>query len=121
MFSVPTIEPVEANEKAKKGEIVILDIREPFEVEFTSVKGSHHIPLSQFNNRIKEIMDLKEKEVAILCRSGSRSAQLTQYLRMQGFNKVYNISGGILKWADQVDSSVRKYATAGNQIIEIQG
>ncbi|RMG26351.1 MAG: rhodanese-like domain-containing protein [Methanobacteriota archaeon] len=120
MFSIPSIEPYEAKTKADKGELIILDIREPFETSFTSVEGTHNIPLSQLNHRIEEIMALKDKEVAILCRSGSRSAQLTHYLRMQGFNKVFNITGGILKWADQVDSSVRKYATSGEQIIEMK-
>lgn len=119
MFSIPSIEPKEVKDQSEKGELIILDIREPFEVEFTKVPNSINIPLSQFNNRVGEIMELRDKKVAVLCRSGSRSAQLTHYLRSQGFNQIFNVQGGILKWAEQVDPSLKKYAISGNQVIEL--
>jgi adenylyltransferase/sulfurtransferase len=44
-----------------------------------------------------------------MCRSGIRSAQAVKFLREAGFNKVKNLTGGILAWADEIDPSLVKY------------
>jgi rhodanese-related sulfurtransferase len=49
------------------------------------------------------------REVVVLCRSGGRSAQVARYLERQGFSSVWNLAGGILAWAQQVDPSLTPY------------
>jgi adenylyltransferase/sulfurtransferase len=43
------------------------------------------------------------------CRSGARSGKVVAYLRQQGFDRTYNLKGGILEWIDKIDPSQPKY------------
>lgn len=92
----------------KKDKFVLLDVRESHELEIASIKGvtPTHIPLGQLPQRFAELD--KGQEVAVLCRSGGRSAQATHYLRLQGYNAV-NVAGGILAWSARIDPSIPQY------------
>lgn len=92
----------------KKDKFILLDVRESHELEIASIKGAApvHIPLGQLPQRFTELD--KSQEVAVLCRSGGRSAQATHYLRLQGYNAV-NVAGGILAWSARIDPSVPQY------------
>ena len=48
-------------------------------------------------------------EIVLQCKSGARSARALKLLQEAGFSKLTNLEGGIIAWADQVDSSVPKY------------
>ena len=50
-----------------------------------------------------------DKDVVMLCRSGSRSASATMVLQQQGFDRVYNLKGGIVAWAKEIDQSLPTY------------
>jgi adenylyltransferase/sulfurtransferase len=49
------------------------------------------------------------RQIVAHCRSGKRSAEAVAFLRQAGFTKVWNLAGGILAWADRVDSKMPKY------------
>ena len=51
----------------------------------------------------------KDKKVVIYCRSGNRSGVITQALEAQGFKNIYNLKGGILAWATEIDTAMAKY------------
>ncbi|MGZ3894652.1 MAG: rhodanese-like domain-containing protein, partial [Bacteroidia bacterium] len=51
----------------------------------------------------------KTKKVVVHCRSGKRSASVVQMLEQQGFTNLYNLKGGIMAWADEIDHSLAKY------------
>ena len=85
----------------------LLDVREPFEVNICAIEGSLRIPMQQVPGRVDELD--RTKPVVVHCRSGARSAQVANYLRQQGFGSVYNLSGGILAWSRQVDSTLPQY------------
>ena len=82
-------------------EVQVVDVREPD--EFSGALG--HIPqavllpLGKLNERLGEIS--KAKPVVVVCRSGARSAQATLMLGKAGFDKVANLSGGMLRWRAQ--------------------
>ena len=58
----------------------------------------------------KEIEQLPPDTMLIFhCHHGGRSQQAAEYFRQQGFTNVYNVSGGIDAWSQQVDSSVARY------------
>jgi len=85
----------------------LIDIREDNEREFTHI-GGDHIPMGTIINSMENID--KDKEVIIYCRSGSRSGQVVNFLEMNhGFDNLYNLKGGILAWADEIDDSIKKY------------
>lgn len=110
MSNLPQISPEEAKIKSGNGKFLIIDVREDNEVAFSSLGKISvpflHIKMSQITQRLKEIP--KEKELGILCHSGSRSARVTTFLRQQGFN-AFNIQGGIDNWARNVDPSIPRY------------
>ena len=87
----------------------VLDVREPFEWEIVNLAdfGAHLIPLRELADRITELPD--NREIVIHCRSGVRSAKAANLLAENGFSRLFNLSGGILKWIDEVDPSLSKY------------
>ena len=96
--SVPTISPREAWERVStgKGAAVLIDVREVGEFARGHAKGARNVPLSQFNRRFKEIPTTKE--VLLICQSGHRSMQAAQMLKAQGYEQVWNVSGGTSVW-----------------------
>jgi sulfur dioxygenase len=82
-------------------EVQIVDVREP--VEFNGplghVPGAKLIPLGALAARVDSIE--KQKPVVVVCRSGARSAQATLMLGKAGFDRVANLSGGMLRWRAQ--------------------
>jgi rhodanese-related sulfurtransferase len=50
-----------------------------------------------------------ERPTVFLCHHGIRSAQVCAYLSRQGFEKIYNLSGGIDRWSTEVDPSIPRY------------
>ena len=97
----------ELKEKIDKGEdFQLIDVREDFEYE-TSNLGGKLIPLGGILIESDKIA--KDKDVVIMCRSGKRSAMAIQQLEQQGFTNLYNLYGGILAWAEDIDPSLDVY------------
>jgi adenylyltransferase/sulfurtransferase len=107
---IPAITPAELKARLDRGDrITIIDVREPFEWEIGNLgaHGARLIPLGQLPGRADEIDPADE--VVLQCRSGARSAHALEYLRAQGYGRLWNLDGGILAWSDQVDPSIPKY------------
>jgi len=83
------------------GEVQIVDVREPdeFNGPLGHVEGARLIPLGLLSDQMKALT--KEVPIVTVCRSGARSAQATQILAKVGFDKVANLSGGMLRWRSQ--------------------
>ena len=81
--------------------VQIVDVREAdeFNGPLGHVAGAKLVPLGSLMNRISEIE--KQRPVVVVCRSGARSAQATLMLGKAGFDKVANLSGGMLRWRAQ--------------------
>ncbi len=94
-----TITVAELKAKKESGEeLYILDVREQSEYDAVNM-GAKLIPLGQIaNGEVDEIEDWKDKEVIVHCRSGVRSMQACMILEQMGFEKTYNLTGGILAW-----------------------
>ena len=90
---------------------VVLDVREPWEVEIAHVKTNGFelvsIPMAAIPARLKELQ--KSRPTACLCHLGGRSMEVAMYLERQGFKTVANISGGIHAWSLESDPSVPMY------------
>jgi rhodanese-related sulfurtransferase len=85
----------------------VLDVREGWEVQLASIPGVLHIPMKEVPARLAEL-DPNE-EIVVMCKSGGRSMQVAQFLERNGFRSVANLTGGILAWSRDVDSSVPPY------------
>lgn len=88
---VPAVPPAAVPEDA-----CVLDVREPEEWRAGHAKGAVHIPMGEIVARIHELP--ADQRVHVVCRVGGRSAQVTQYLIVQGLDAV-NVDGGMLAWA----------------------
>ena len=86
---------------------VLLDVREDWEIEMCSLPGIKHIPMHLVPERAGEID--RDAELVVICHHGVRSMQVAMFLERQGFSSLYNLSGGVAAWADEVDSSMRRY------------
>ncbi|HEV7765152.1 MAG TPA: molybdopterin-synthase adenylyltransferase MoeB [Thermoanaerobaculia bacterium] len=97
------ITPTQLSEKLSTGaDIVLIDVREPYEWNVGHLDAATHIPLSQVPQRLGEIP--KDREVVMICRSGGRSAHAQEHLiRQHGYTKVKNLVGGMQRWAREVD------------------
>jgi adenylyltransferase/sulfurtransferase len=85
----------------------LIDIREDNERAFTNI-GGDHITMASLIPNLDKIR--KDADVVIYCRSGSRSGQVVNFLETNhGFENLYNLKGGILAWADEIDASIKKY------------
>ncbi|MEI7770225.1 MAG: molybdopterin-synthase adenylyltransferase MoeB [Chloroflexales bacterium] len=90
------------------GRPYLLDVRNPYEVAIASISGTDKvIPVDQLPERLSELDT--SLEMVVYCRSGARSGRAVELLKSAGFRKVKNLVGGILRWADDVDTSVAKY------------
>jgi sulfur-carrier protein adenylyltransferase/sulfurtransferase len=106
---IPQISVEELKRKRDAGEnFFLLDVREPHEVPIANL-GAPLIPVGELEKRIGEIASHKDDEVILHCRSGSRSQKAALILKNAGFTNVSNLAGGVLAWADRIDSTMPKY------------
>jgi molybdopterin/thiamine biosynthesis adenylyltransferase/rhodanese-related sulfurtransferase len=102
------ITPVELKARMDRGDdIFILDVREPHEYDIAKIEGSTLIPLGQVAQRVDELNSTAD--IIVHCKMGGRSAKAQGILQEMGFSRVTNLTGGILRWSDDVDSSIPKY------------
>jgi len=102
------ISPKALSEMLHNGEQVeLIDVREPFERDICTIGGSL-IPLGSLAEEIDSIP--RDRMVVIYCRSGGRSGQAVLALqKVFNFDNLYNLSGGILAWAKEVDPALPTY------------
>lgn len=75
----------------------LLDVREDDEWAAGHAPGAHHLPMMELPARIAEVPT--DRDVAVICRSGGRSAQVVAYLINNGWDQVRNVEGGMGQWA----------------------
>jgi len=104
---VQALSPMEADAKVRAGEVLLVDVRPADEramaavaVSFKTFDGNGRADLENLP---------KDTALAFLCRSGGRSQQAAEEFRARGFTRVYNVTGGINAWADEVDGTISKY------------
>jgi rhodanese-related sulfurtransferase len=89
-------------------DLVVLDVREPEELELAALPGVLHIPMRLLPGRVAELP--RDRDLAVLCHHGMRSAHIVAWLReLQGFERVENVEGGIDAWSTEVDPAVPRY------------
>lgn len=90
---------------------VVLDVREPWELQLASVKPEPctfmALPMAIVPLRLSELDP--QTPVAVLCHHGARSMQVAHFLARNGFTTVANITGGIAAWAHEFDATVAQY------------
>jgi rhodanese-related sulfurtransferase len=88
-------------------DVVLLDVREGWELDVARVDGIVHIPMGEVADRLKELDPARQ--TVVLCRSGRRSMEIARFLEQKGFKSVANLKGGILAWGQELDPSLATY------------
>jgi len=114
--ALPEVDVHTLAQKLNSGEkFLLLDVREAWELDCALIKDSRLrvVPLSRLGSLGLDALpdDLREKDAQILvmCHHGVRSANVTGWLRAQGWTNVFSVRGGIADYARQVDGSVGGY------------
>lgn len=97
----------ELAERLEQNNVMLLDVREPHELEISHLPGAVNIPLGQLAARLSELDSARE--MVVFCKAGTRSARALELLLSAGFRKVKNLKGGINAWAREVDPSLPIY------------
>ena len=90
-----------------RGKPVILDVREPWELDICRLPGCKPIPMRAVPARYLELH--RNAEIVIVCHHGARSYQVAMFLEYQGFTSLYNLYGGLAAWARDVDPAMPTY------------
>ena len=88
-------------------ELVLLDVREAGELAICRIAGSVHIPMGEIGRRAGELE--RDAEIVCICHHGVRSANVAAALGSLGFEHTLNLSGGIDRWASEVDPKMARY------------
>lgn len=93
-----SINTLEAVRLMNKEDAVVLDVRTQDEYKQGHIANSSNIPLGLVDTRISDIQNNKSLPVIIVCQSGNRSMQAARVLKKHGFEKLFNLTGGMLSW-----------------------
>lgn len=116
MTSPGSITAQELAERLARGDaLVVLDVREPVEraicvIPIPPTAADLHIPMSVVPARLEEIrLSRGRGPLIVYCHHGVRSANVAAWLRRQGLDEVWNLTGGIDDWSQSVDPAVARY------------
>ncbi|HJQ10444.1 MAG TPA: molybdopterin-synthase adenylyltransferase MoeB [Gemmatimonadaceae bacterium] len=105
---VEEIQPAQLAQRLATGEqLEIIDVREPFEWELGHIPGARLVPLNRIADEIPRLD--KRRETILYCKVGARSRFAAEQLADAGLSEVKNLTGGILRWIDEVDPSMTRY------------
>ena len=92
------LSPVQATLLINREDAIILDVREQGDYAKGHIPNARHIPLSEFARRSAEMEKWKGQPLILCCASGGRSESAGAQLRKAGFDKIYNLRGGMMEW-----------------------
>lgn len=95
------VSPAEAVQLINREDAVMLDVREPAEVQGPKIGGARHIPVSTLKTRIDDLRKHRDQPIIAYCRAGTRSPSACDILTSSEFDKVYNLKGGFQAWVTE--------------------
>ena len=103
-----SIKPSELKKSLDDGEaFLLLDVRELEELDICGLDGAVHIPMGEIPARLDELDP--ESRIVCFCHHGLRSASVAGFLESREFAGVYNLTGGLERWATEVDPEMPRY------------
>jgi rhodanese-related sulfurtransferase len=86
---------------------LVLDVREPWELEKAGLSGITAIPMHEIPARVGELD--RGREIVTVCHHGGRSMQVAMFLQQKGFSRLFNLTGGMDAWSREVDPKIPRY------------
>ena len=107
-MQIKSLTPTQVETKIESGEnFRLIDVREPAEFALAVIETAELRPMSEFETWLNDLR--RDDEIVVMCHHGVRSAAVCRYLLEQGFEKVWNLDGGIDAWSTEVDRRVPRY------------
>ena len=105
------ISPSEVSDRLTTGSDgwVLLDCREPGELEIVRMQAATSLPMSELEQRAAELDDHRPRRVVVFCHLGMRSLHVAGWLRQNGFDRAQSMTGGIDAWARQIEPDLPCY------------
>jgi rhodanese-related sulfurtransferase len=94
----PWVSTLQATHMINREDALVLDVRLPEEYSRGHILGAKNAPLAELERRLPELAKFKARPVIVLCESGNRSTNAVGLLRRGGFDRVYNLAGGLAAW-----------------------
>ena len=110
MADIPELTPTQFCERwslANRQKVTLLDVREATELKIASLQDAQHIPMMQVPARLHELS--RDNPLVVICHSGGRSRRVSEFLLSSGFDSVFNLTGGIDAWSQEIDPSIPRY------------
>lgn len=101
-----TVQELQAKQDAGT-DFVLLDVREPKEVELVQLPNSVHIPMGDIPSRLHELDP--DSEIVVYCHHGVRSLQVVHFLHQHDFEHIVSLAGGIDVWAIEIEPEMARY------------
>jgi len=98
MSGIETATVFEAVALSNHDNAIFVDVRETKEMVSGVINGAYRVPLSSFDKDSTQLAKFTDKPVIVYCRSGNRSFGAAAKLKKNGFDRVYNLTGGVLAW-----------------------
>ena len=100
--------PWDLEEILQKREVILLDVREPIEYEAMHIAGSINVPRGvletaceyDYEETIPELVEARDKEIIVVCRSGNRSVFVCDIMQQMGYRSVSSLKTGLRGWSD---------------------
>lgn len=86
---------------------LLLDVREPWEYEYCHIANAQLMPMNNLSGKLDSLD--KHADTVVICHHGIRSMQVARFLEHHGFDRIYNLQGGVDHWAQQVDPGMPTY------------
>jgi rhodanese-related sulfurtransferase len=99
---------IASHSASEEPKVILLDVREPWEVATAKIAGSKSIPMGEIPSRAFQELD-PEDHIVTVCHAGVRSSNVAAWMRNQGFEKVQSLSGGIDAWSREIDPAIPRY------------
>lgn len=110
---IAEIQPVELFSALRaKQQVLLIDVREPEELQLANLRGSIHIPLREIHARVEDVRRLASSDYAlkvVYCRVGVRSELAIEFLQAEGIQGLVNLRGGLNAYAAETDSRIAPY------------
>ena len=108
MPGVRELIPSALAERIQRGDALeLIDVREPYEWRIVRIEGARLVPLSKFGAEWSSLP--RDRELVLYCHHGTRSRAAAEFLVTQGYETVWNLSGGIDAWSTDVDPTLPQY------------
>ena len=98
--SFQQLTPMNAVTQMNNDTVVIIDVREPHEFILGHIENALNVPLGKLKEQISTLDKYKANDVLLVCQSGTRSTSACKILISAGFEKVFNLDGGMQAWED---------------------